>query len=346
MATWWSQPDRVRVAVANFAIILFAPALTGVSALLIEDALPKPGEHATLIPLRLIVFLVLLALLSGAVWLRTYSYRVGGTLYYAHALAEGMSDRRRAALDKAADNHLALRTVSRWIDIEDRTTIDGVIDIHGLCSEIGANLESLINADNPETGYTLAPNLLWPIAISVGAYLPPARRTRIMELDPPDGQPLWCWLGDDRKADFDHSVEQLDAEADSSRIGVLLGFTQHAEKFDTETFSDFGVGSVRVLSASGGLPATGGASLTADQIAGLAHSVVAELKTLTDTSNELVFVAFIPEIVAVASGFELARQGVRFFAGHPPAALRPTLPGVHPDAGASCQPRTRPTSSR
>jgi hypothetical protein len=43
--------------------------------------------------------------------------------------------------------------------------------------------------------------------------------------------------------------------------------------------------------------------------------LVAELKTLTDSSKELLIVAFIPEIVAVASGFELAQQGVRFFAG-------------------------------
>lgn len=138
-------------------------------------------------------------------------------------------------------------------------------------------------------------------------------------------------------------IERLDAESNSSRIGVLLGFTQNAKKFEIETFSEFGVGSVHIFSPPGGVPSAG-AWLTADQM-GLPHSLTAELKTLKDNNNELVIVAFIPKIVAVALGFELTQQGFRFFAGIHLLHFGGGSTGFIPMRAHPSQPATRPASS-
>lgn len=310
---WWWRPDRKRLATANFVVVALATAIAGTASLLIEDALPKPGDHAVLVPTRLLLLIVLLALLWAALWLRTHTYRSGGTLYYTHALAEGMSDLRRDALAQAVAHHMALRTLSRWIDLPDNTNPHGVIDIHTVCAEIGASLEDLINNDNPDTGYTIAPNLLWPIALAVGTYLPPVLDTRLLELQSATAASATIRLGDTTPITLTHTTTHLDPTA--TRTAIVLAFTPNAKHYDDTVLTGFGINTTHILAGPDGIPTDTTPPLTASQLAALPRALADHLEPLITSTDERLVIAYLPKTVALALGWELSRKRIRFFAG-------------------------------
>ncbi|MBF6260146.1 hypothetical protein IU468_28180 [Nocardia farcinica] len=306
---WWWQPNRRRLATANFAVVAVATLLAGTAALLVEDSLPKPGDGFVFVPERWITALLLLVLLGVTVRLRGHTHRSGGTLYYVHALAEGMSDRRRDALGEAADHHMAWRTITRWVDLTDNTNADGVIDIHRVATDIGATLENLINNDNPDTGYTVAPNMLWPIALAVGAYLPPIPRTRLLELNPPNRPNTTITLDGAPTITLTDKITTLAAPT-GHRTGIVLAFTGAAAHFDTNQLVSHGVATVHTFTAP-----DSASPLTAAQIAALPRAIADALRPHLTEGTERVIVAFIPKTVALALGWELARPDIRFFTG-------------------------------
>ncbi|WP_433678306.1 hypothetical protein [Nocardia sp. CA-119907] len=352
LATWWHRPGRTRVTLANFAVVVVATTIAGVSALLIEDCLPKPGDSFQFIPTRWALLVVLLGLLGLALMWRNHTQHTSGTLYYTHALAEGMTDLRRAALTEAAENHMAVRTVSRWIDLDDRTTATGIIDIPDTCTDIGATIEELINNDNPDTGYTIAPNLLWPIAFAVGTYLPPAQATQLLELpsghNPSTSFPLGAAAD---STTVTHTTIDLPTTTEPGRVGVWLAFTNAAQYFTVERLAEFGVSTAHTLTGPTGAPTatTPAAALAARQLAALPGAIAEHLdqikKTAIANNTELVIVAMVPKTVALAIGWELARRELRFFAGthliHYDTTTRTYTPmRVHPS-----QPTTPPAAS-
>ncbi|MGW5440575.1 hypothetical protein [Nocardia asteroides] len=334
---WWWRPDRKRLAIANFLVLALATATTGAVSLLIEDAVPKPKDPFLIVPGRLILFVVLFVLLALALWLRTHSQRSGGTLYYIQALAEGMTDLRRGVLTTAAGQHMSLRTLSRWIDITDRTTADGVIDIHDTCTEIGTNLESLINNDNPDTGCTIAPNAFWPIALAVGAYLPHVLDTRLLELNNAPAPSVNLRLGDTTPITLTHTTTQLDPTA--TRTGIVLAFTTAAVNRKHEDMARLGVGTLHTLSTPTGPPTANTPALTAAQLAALPRAIAEHLEHLAVT-GERVIIAYLPKTVALALGWELARKQLNFFTGthlmhyhagtFTPMRVHPSQPGLPP----------------
>ncbi|WP_280260081.1 hypothetical protein [Nocardia abscessus] len=308
-AQWWWKPNRKRLTTANFAVIATATLLAGTAGLLIEDTLPKPGDTVVFVPARWAVLLLLLFLLAASVRLRAHTHRSGGTLYYIHALAEGMSDRRRDALTEAAAQHMASRTITRWVDLTDNTNADGVIDIHPVATDIGATLENLINNDNPDTGYTVAPNMLWPIALAVGAYLPPIPHTRILELNPPNQPNLTIALDGPATITLTEKTTTLPAPT-GDRTGIVLALTPDAADFDPSSLATHGVATVHTLTAP-----DGASPLTAPQIAALPRAIADALRPHISDSIERVIVARIPKTAALALGWELARRDIRFFTG-------------------------------
>ncbi|MEV0359410.1 hypothetical protein AB0H71_25475 [Nocardia sp. NPDC050697] len=258
------------------------------------------------------LFAVLLILLALALWFRGHSYRSGGTLYYVQALAEGMTDLRRGALTAAAAQHMSLRTLGRWIDLDHHTTDHGVIDIDHVCTEIGASLEALINNDNPDTGYTLAPNMFWPIAVRVGTYLPPVLHTRLLELNTGPTPTTTLRLGTETPITLTHTTRRLDPTA--TRTGIVLAFAPNAAHFTDTDMARLGVGELHILSGPDGPPTDTTPPLTATQLAALPHAIAAHLAALGAT-GERAIIAYLPKTVALALGWELARKQLRFFTG-------------------------------
>jgi hypothetical protein len=98
-------------------------------------------------------------------WIRSRLSATAGTLYYVRMLDPSMTDWHEAAERHAQREYLQLFEVSRDTLMEER---DGVIDVRSQRRRAFEYLEELFNADDQRTGFTVAPNMLWPVAFGLG----------------------------------------------------------------------------------------------------------------------------------------------------------------------------------
>jgi hypothetical protein len=341
------------VAVANFLVGTGVAAVAAAGSLLIEDALPIEGSR-DLSWERVAALVAALGLLFGAVRWRGRVHRRTGTLFYVRVIDDAMEDWHRLALQAAARRRLSLQSVTRWIDLPARTSQPGPIDVVGVCEQVAAAMQALVDTDRDDTGYTLAPNMLWPVALAVGAELPIVERLDLLELDTasrghetrfalpslPAGRPGRL------------TVEHEDYEgAPTGRVGLLLAFGKAAVHMDPRrVFADMGISEHYLIR-----PAWVGADLASlrpgafdqDQLAALAAGLpvaVAEIKDCAG-SRECVVAAAMPKTLAVALGWGLAQATCRFFTGthllhydgptgrYMPMRVHPSQPTGSPDAG-------------
>ncbi|GAA4415662.1 hypothetical protein GCM10023148_12170 [Actinokineospora soli] len=329
-------PGTARVSLANTAVVVLAALITAALALVVEDALAKPTPDARVVASRLVLLGAALVLLGVGLWLRSRIHRTSGTLFHIHLLDSGMRDRRHRAVQAAATRRMSTRAVIRWVDL---TPGDPLPDISADCAEIGRALEALVNNDRDDTGHTVAPNLLWPAALAIGAYLPAPAGMRLLELPPTDD-------ADEIEFALDHPTTPLApvtthdlAAPTGDRIGVWLRFTQAATELDPQTFADYGVRTVHTLTST----ANSLTDLDRDHLAGLGHAIAQQLAHIKKTAGkrELVLIAMIPKTVALTLGWHLARTDTRFFPhthllhytgpthGYTPLRVHPTQP-THP----------------
>jgi hypothetical protein len=318
LARWLARPSRTRVTAANIGVVLTAAALTALGGLVAEDLLPKPAPDTMFVVSRLIATAVTLVLLITLVYLRGRMHSVTGTLFYLSVLDEAWVDLRQTAAHQAGAKHMAFRSVSRWMDLHHRTDEQGVIEVNDVAREVGTALEELVNNDTPDTGFTVAPNMPWPLALSVGAYLPGLRGMRIAQMypyDPADSFPLDAA----QRAVAEHREHGTNAEP-RGRIGVWLAFTNAAARFSQDRLGEFGVTEVHVVSPVGGPPTPNkpARKLNSEELAllsaELAEYLVAFKQQADKHQRELVVVAMIPSSVAFAVGWQLAQRECRFFA--------------------------------
>ncbi len=91
--------------------------------------------------------------------------RTTGTLYYLRYLQEWMSDWHLDDLDVIRSAYLDRRVIGRW---STETPSDGVLDLVDDTSAITSELQRSFNDDRADTAFNIAPNLLGPVAVSVG----------------------------------------------------------------------------------------------------------------------------------------------------------------------------------
>ena len=101
----------------------------------------------------------------GLLWFRSWLSKSAGTLYYVRMLDPSMTDWHEAAERHARDEYLQLFEVSRDTLMEER---DGVIDVRSQRRRAFEYLEELFNNDDQSTGFSVAPNMLWPVALGLG----------------------------------------------------------------------------------------------------------------------------------------------------------------------------------
>ncbi|MFC0438072.1 hypothetical protein [Kutzneria buriramensis] len=302
---------------ANVAVVVAAAGLTSTAGLVVGDLLPKPAPTDVIVASRVIAVVIMFVILVSVLTLRGRMHRVTGTLFYLNVLDEDWEDRRQEAARTAAAQHQAFRSVSRWVDLHHRTSPEGVIEVADIAREVGVTIEDLINLDTPQTGYTVAPNMPWPLALAVGTHLPAPPGLRVAQFyddEPVDSFPLAA----PRQQLTRHDHRTIGS---GGRIGVWLAFTAAAEKFTIEQFSAFGAGDVHVISAEQGPPTAQRPArrLTAAELASLPAELAEYLVTFRTEADrqqrELVVVAMIPSSVALAVGWRLARHRCRFFSG-------------------------------
>lgn len=101
-----------------------------------------------------------------------------GTLYYVRMLDAGMTDTHQEDLDAIRQDHEDVRAVTAWIpphtaSIPAKGGRMAGIDVTGEVWGVAQNLQLAMNTDTNDTSFAIAPNLLWPMAVSIGyqAYL-------------------------------------------------------------------------------------------------------------------------------------------------------------------------------
>jgi hypothetical protein len=320
LGLWWRHRGTLLVAAANLFVAAALALTTALLGLVLEDALPVSG-HRQVLPWRAFwLAAALLGLFMAILW-RGSVHRRTGTLFYVRLIDETWPDWHATPVWVASRRRMSLRSVTRWVDLPDRTR-DGVIDLVDVCAKVAAALEAVVNSDRDDTAYTIAPNMLWQPALAIGAELPIVDGLRLLELSGlPDGtgqgvteisfRPPQPSAGD---APLPSPVSRRSAGA---RVGLLLVFTGRGLDPDT-VFDGMGVGEYYELQpASLGVnPARRtGAILTAAELAKLAAALpaaVAEIKRAAG-ERELVVAAAMPKTLAMALGWGLAQDTCRFF---------------------------------
>jgi hypothetical protein len=302
----------------TFAVVVLATLVTAVAGLIAQDLLPKDAKGGDrIVASRMVTLGVLLVLLLGALWLRNQVQRTTGTVFHVQVLDQAMADLRATSRRNAEANRMAVRSITRWVDLLDRTSRPGgVIELADVCDEVSDTLEALINADPIDTGYTLAPVMLWPVALAVGTQLALPGRLRLYELEAREENPT-------NEIDLDETARPIGTLAvvregsdPTGRVGVQLAFTEASRFFTSSMWDRFGVTTHYQLTLAGRPPGAR-VKLTNEDVTGLGAGIaeqLIEIKT-ANPGRELVVVAMITKIVAVAIGWHLAQHNVRFFHG-------------------------------
>lgn len=304
--------------VTLFVIILGA-IVTGAISLILDDLLPKTHPEETFVTSRWTLLIAGVLLIAIAVWMRYEVRTYSGTLFSVQVLDEGIADRTNEGgtetRSAANTRYMYLRSLHRWADYE-HATHHGVIQLHELSHEIGATLESLMNtAADDEGTQTVSPNMPWPMALSVGTFLP-ARQADIRLLDlpkrPGDEQREFPLRSADevRTAPKIRQRHQLDG-VHGNRVGAFLTMTENP---DLERFRAFDASTVYTVAVP---PGEHRSHYEEFELEALGRIMAEELTAIKEDhpDGELVVAATIPAAVALSIGWNLTQYTVRFYQG-------------------------------
>ncbi|MFI6163950.1 hypothetical protein ACIA59_28865 [Micromonospora haikouensis] len=303
---------------ANFAIAALTALTTAALGLIVEDLLPlKPPRQVS--PERATLLAAALVLLFAAVLWRSLIHRRTGTLFYVRLLADDMPDLHDAAIQIAARRRMSLKSVTRWTDLPTHTH-QGVIDLSATCADIAAALETVINADRDDTAYTIAPNILWPAALAIGAELPIVDDLQLLELpDPRTPQPIAFTLTKAvTSATLVTEELPLDSTTPDAPVGLILAFAPAAAKMTPEvTFAEYPISRCRRIrpAVTEDVTQLGRTTFTGPEIAAFAKPLTEAIIAVQNQAGarEVIIAAAMPKVLAMAIGWHLAQATTRFF---------------------------------
>lgn len=169
---------------ARFVLAIFASGATAFASLLVEGLFP-PGAgpwNRDLPDNRFwaLGFVVSIALTVWAAWSLRAQSRQRGTLYYLRLQADTVPDLHKEAVASAASSYLGYRSVTAWLDPG-----LGTVDVRRQVESVSAELQRAINDDSDDSGFDIAPNLVFPAALAVGFDWVPPREVRMREINGP-----------------------------------------------------------------------------------------------------------------------------------------------------------------
>ncbi len=305
-----------RRGLADVAVAVLVPASAAVFGLVLEDAFPVNGNPRTISPVRWTIMIIFIILLVLFVAYRRWVYRGTGTLFSLIFLDESMSDYHEKARAEAARWHMAERLIGRRVDILGRER-DGVVDVVQPCQDLSLTVEDALNQDREDTGYTVAPNLLWPAALAVGAALTRTEKMRFLDYDKETTEFRLQDKAAERVA-VRTDPDLVIAEPTGDRRGVLLACTPQATFNIDQRCAEFGISEFVRLGPHSQIQ---GRRLSGPEMCRLADDLAGDLADIkyTTRGRELVVIAFMPKTVSLLTGWYLARyvshQEARFFAG-------------------------------
>lgn len=161
---------------AQYLVVFGAAAAAAFGGLVAEDLLPsRDGWFENNFRVARIVGLVIsLGLAAFGTWMLTQRRRNRGTLYYLRFQSETNPDFHERVMSQSRSEYLDFRSISAWCD---PTLADvqksgshayHVVDVRQQVNEMSAELQRAANDDSGESGFDIAPNLLFPTALALG----------------------------------------------------------------------------------------------------------------------------------------------------------------------------------
>jgi hypothetical protein len=181
--------------------------------------------------------------------------------------------------------------------------------------ELSRAVENAIDTDREDTGYALAPNLLWPAALAVGASLTRTDKMRFLEYHKTTTTEFQLRDKASEPVAIRKIPDHIVTQPTGGRRGVLLSFTPGHVSFDRDRrCAEFGISDLVEFGLSAEAQ---GRRLSGPEMVRLADDLAGYLAKIKDNTSdrELVVVAFVPKTVSLLTGWYLSRQQVRFFAG-------------------------------
>jgi len=299
---------------ANVAVVVSATLVTALAGLVADDVLSKDGRIG-LVWSRFIAMVVALVLLGVALRYRGAVHRTTGTLFQVQVLDEKLADNRATSRTEAELDRMAVRSITRWVDFRARTSACGVIELADVCQSVADILEEQINSDSPEIGNTVAPVMVWPMAMAVGTQLPHGDRLQLQELQDDNGNPTnLIPLLQPARPLVQKPLDIPGGPTDTGHLGVWIALTVAAGHFDGDRrWPELGVTDGFRLTLGPDLPHA--PSLTNEDIAGLGAAIATRVVTIRNAhpDREMVMVAMMTKIVAMAVGWHVSQAKCRFF---------------------------------
>lgn len=301
---------------ADSGVAVLVSASAAMGGLVMDNALPIGTNPVTFSAARWAFMIGSVAALILLVRYRRWVYQGTGTLYSLSFLDETMLDYHEQAQSDAERSHMTIQLIGRRVDVLGRER-DRVVDVVRPRQDLSRALESAMNQDRQDTGYTVAPVMLWPAALAVGASLTRTDRMKFLDYDKLTTEFRLHDKVSERiavRTKPDHVV----AQPTGGRRGVLLSFTPTADKFDLDALDlrcrEFGISDVALL---GPRSDAQNRPLSGPELGRLSDDLGGHLADIKRTTGdrELVVVAFLPKTVALLAGWYLSRQQERFFAG-------------------------------
>lgn len=174
--------------IAQYILVVAGAAATSFGGLVAEDAVPVPDPEnpvkSMLVEGRFIGLVISIGFVLWSLWLLTHYRRNRGTLYYLRFQNETNPDYHEEVVDKARSEYMDFRSVSAWCDpgIEEEKDSSSsryhVVDVRKQLNEMSAEFQRTTNDDAGDSGFDIAPNLLFPAALALGyEWMPPGEAT-------------------------------------------------------------------------------------------------------------------------------------------------------------------------
>lgn len=169
------RTDKVRrISRRNLAepLLVFAGSVAAAFAgLVAEDFFPGREEWLTWCMRLLRIGCLLAATVLAWLALRRLRLRrrLRGTLYYLRMQSDTNDDYHSRAIGQAAKDYLGFRAMAAWCDPG-----AGIVDVRDEVARLSTELQRSTNDDADDSGFDIAPNLIFPVALAVGYdWIPP-----------------------------------------------------------------------------------------------------------------------------------------------------------------------------
>lgn len=169
---------------APWTLVISGTAAAAFAGLVAEDLFPSDDRAPEWNLPRLTVLAVAVLIAIWATWSLSTHRQRRGTLYYLRLQNETSVDLHRGTVNRAVKDYLGFRSVGGWCDPRTAT-----VDLRRTVAGMSEELERAMNDDADDSGFDIAPNVVFPAALALGFEWIPPRNVTLREFNPRGDKP-------------------------------------------------------------------------------------------------------------------------------------------------------------